>query len=83
MFLLARDINKASCENLEGHLLVLLPCKLFLAPERGNNVGISLFHFMVGHHNKLEFQEIRNPALPILAYAHKVAALDICLASKQ
>ena len=39
------DINKASNENLEGHLLVLLACKSWLQ-RGGNNVGISLFHFL-------------------------------------
>ena len=38
------DINKASDENLEGHLLVF--ALQIWAPERGNNVGISLFHFL-------------------------------------
>ena len=38
-----RDINKASGENLEGHLSVLFPYKS--EPQRQcNNVGISLFY---------------------------------------
>ena len=36
------DINKASDENLEGHLLVLLTCKSWLQRGGGTMLG---FHF--------------------------------------
>ena len=39
------DINYPSWQNLEGHLLVLLAYKSWLQ-RYGNNVGISLFHFL-------------------------------------
>ena len=64
------DINKASGENLEGHLLILFPYQS--EPQRQcNNVGISLFHFKsmsprlaakfsqtINSHKKLDILEV-------------------------